>query len=241
MPRLPQPGSDDGTWGDVLNTYLSVSHDSDGSLKTASVDERHLTVDVRTKLNQNGSVTGPQGPKGDTGANGASGADSTVPGPQGPQGEAGVAGTTSWVGITDKPASFTPTAHTHNVTDIFDASLVGRSVMTATDAVVARNVIGAGTSSLTIGTTPGTAKAGDYVPTKLTVGLGAVDNTSDVQKPVSIATQAALDLKADQAATSTALAAKADASAVGAKILLIDTAASLPAGTPAGVIVVVKG
>jgi hypothetical protein len=33
MPRLPQPGSDDGTWGDILNTYLSVEHKSDGSQK----------------------------------------------------------------------------------------------------------------------------------------------------------------------------------------------------------------
>jgi hypothetical protein len=33
MPRLPQPGSDDGTWGDILNTYLSVEHNPNGSQK----------------------------------------------------------------------------------------------------------------------------------------------------------------------------------------------------------------
>jgi hypothetical protein len=33
MPRLPQPGSDDGTWGGILNTYLSVEHEPDGSQK----------------------------------------------------------------------------------------------------------------------------------------------------------------------------------------------------------------
>lgn len=37
MARLPQPGSDDGTWGDVLNTYLSVSHDAGGAIKTDAV------------------------------------------------------------------------------------------------------------------------------------------------------------------------------------------------------------
>src|SRR5476651_2233139 len=30
--RLPIPGSDDGTWGDVLNTYLKVSLAGDGTI-----------------------------------------------------------------------------------------------------------------------------------------------------------------------------------------------------------------
>lgn len=38
MARLPTPGSDNGTWGDLLNQYLQVSHNSDGSLKTSAVD-----------------------------------------------------------------------------------------------------------------------------------------------------------------------------------------------------------
>jgi hypothetical protein len=62
---------------------------------------------------------------------------------------------------------------------------------------------------------------------KAAVGLASVDNTADVNKPVSTAMQTALD-------------AKADATALGTKVLLIDNAASLPPGTPAGVIVVVK-
>ena len=33
MARLPIPGSDDGTWGDVLNDYLSAAHNTDGTLK----------------------------------------------------------------------------------------------------------------------------------------------------------------------------------------------------------------
>jgi hypothetical protein len=35
MARLPTPGSDDGTWGDILNTYLSVEHNADGTLKAS--------------------------------------------------------------------------------------------------------------------------------------------------------------------------------------------------------------
>ncbi len=35
--RLPVPGSDDGTWGDVLNAFLKIAHNDDGSLKAAGV------------------------------------------------------------------------------------------------------------------------------------------------------------------------------------------------------------
>lgn len=63
--------------------------------------------------------------------------------------------------------------------------------------------------------------------TKSDVGLSNVDNTSDAGKPISTAAQTALD-------------AKANSSDVGAKVLLIDNTASLPTGTPAGVVVVVK-
>ncbi|HVI68962.1 MAG TPA: hypothetical protein VM581_00725 [Magnetospirillaceae bacterium] len=34
-PRLPTPGADDGIWGDLLNDFLAVEHNSDGSLKRA--------------------------------------------------------------------------------------------------------------------------------------------------------------------------------------------------------------
>jgi len=34
MARLPTPGQDDGAWGDILNTFLLVEHNTNGSLKT---------------------------------------------------------------------------------------------------------------------------------------------------------------------------------------------------------------
>ena len=37
MPRLPVPGSDNGTWGDILNAYLNVSLNSDGSIKPTAI------------------------------------------------------------------------------------------------------------------------------------------------------------------------------------------------------------
>lgn len=36
MVRLPTPGSDAGTWGDLLNDFLTVEHESDGTLRTGS-------------------------------------------------------------------------------------------------------------------------------------------------------------------------------------------------------------
>lgn len=37
MPRLPIPGGDSGTWGGILNEYLSVSHNADGSIKSSAI------------------------------------------------------------------------------------------------------------------------------------------------------------------------------------------------------------
>jgi hypothetical protein len=34
MSRLPTPGGDAGDWGTILNDYLSVEHNADGTLKT---------------------------------------------------------------------------------------------------------------------------------------------------------------------------------------------------------------
>ena len=36
MPRLPEPGGDTGTWGALLNEFLSVEHNTDGTLKQSS-------------------------------------------------------------------------------------------------------------------------------------------------------------------------------------------------------------
>lgn len=36
MSRLPTPGSDEGNWGTILNDFLGVAHNSDGTLKDAA-------------------------------------------------------------------------------------------------------------------------------------------------------------------------------------------------------------
>ena len=42
MARLPIPGSDNGTWGTLLNAYLDVAHDTDGTIKANAIDSSAL-------------------------------------------------------------------------------------------------------------------------------------------------------------------------------------------------------
>jgi len=71
-------------------------------------------------------------------------------------GGGGGGGSVAWTDITGKPTTFATTAAL-----ISDATTVGRNVVKAADAAAARTVIGAGTSSLVIGTTAGTAAEGN--------------------------------------------------------------------------------
>lgn len=43
MARLPEPGKDAKKWGDILNQYLLVAHNTDGSLRPGVVDHKVLT------------------------------------------------------------------------------------------------------------------------------------------------------------------------------------------------------
>lgn len=54
MARLPTPGSDDGTWGTVLNTYLAVGHDSAG-LNIGPVSEAAKTSGFTLAAAHNGT------------------------------------------------------------------------------------------------------------------------------------------------------------------------------------------
>lgn len=42
MTRLPTPGGDDGDWGNILNSFLGVSHAADGSLAANTVDSTQI-------------------------------------------------------------------------------------------------------------------------------------------------------------------------------------------------------
>ena len=138
--RLPNPGGDSGQWGQILNDYLSVSHNPDGTLKPVS--ESALDSSVQSKLNTSGGTqgatgaqgpqgtpgtngtngqqgaTGAQGPAGAPGQQGATGAPSTVPGPQGatgpqgPQGLQGEPGPAATIGATGAMGQTGPAGNT---------------------------------------------------------------------------------------------------------------------------------
>lgn len=58
MARLPQPGSDEGTWGEILNEFLSQSLDTNGTLKSGSVGAAQLANGaVTTNKLQDGAIT----------------------------------------------------------------------------------------------------------------------------------------------------------------------------------------
>jgi hypothetical protein len=58
MARLPIPGSDKNTWGDVLNDFLSQAHQSNGLLKPNSVNSTTIAPNTVTNAQlQDGVVT----------------------------------------------------------------------------------------------------------------------------------------------------------------------------------------
>jgi len=107
------------------------------------------------------NVTGGTGATGSPGNNGASAYEigvangfvgtqadwlnslvSTVPGPTGPTGATGAAGTTSYLGLTNVPSTFAPSAHTHPASQISDSSATGQAIITAPTAASARSTLG---------------------------------------------------------------------------------------------------
>ncbi len=104
MPRLPHPGGDKGNWGTILNDYLSVAHEADGSLKPGSVAESTLDAAARAKLNTTGGAIGATGPQGSSGPAGPAGTPG-VAGPTGPTGPAGATGLQGAIGPAGTPGT----------------------------------------------------------------------------------------------------------------------------------------
>jgi len=192
-----------------------------------------------TPANELASTAGPQGIQGVTGAKGdigATGADGTngAVGAKGDIGATGAAGlTTSVNGVIQVNGAIT-IAKTDvglgNVNNTSDASKpVSTATQTALDAKAA-NADLALKAPLASPTFTGTVSG----VTAAMVGLGNVNNTTDLLKPISTATQTALDLKA----SIVALSAKADQIAVDLKAPL---ASPTFTGTVSGVTATMVG
>jgi hypothetical protein len=180
MARLPIPGSDDGTWGAILNDYLTVAHDADGTLKASAVS---------TKAN-----------------------DSAVVHTTGDETIAGVKTFSS------SPIVPTPTTGTEATNKTYVDGLISSGAPDATSSTkgilqltgdlggtaVSPTVPGLAGKEATIsaGTTSQYWRGDKSWQTldKTAVGLANADNTSDANKPVSTATQTALNAKADTSA-----------------------------------------
>lgn len=167
MARLPQPGSDQGTWGNVLNEYLGVSHDENGQLKNDSVTNASIV---------NGAIT------------------------------ANKLATTSLPGVNQSLI--------YNGSGLAWSTSSGNGLVPDADSETKGLVRLAGdlAGSASNPTVPGLATKEPSVPigvasqfyrgdktwqtlNKAAVGLSQVDNTSDALKPISSATQAALNAK----------------------------------------------
>jgi hypothetical protein len=166
------------------------------------------------------TVPGPKGDTGDTGPKGDKGDTgdaSTVAGPQGPKGDTGdtgPAGTTDYEQLDNLPdlsvlatKTYADNAATTAVAAVIDSSPSALNTLNELAAAINDDASFASTVTTALGT-----KAPTESPnftgtvsgiTKSMVGLSDVDNTTDANKPISTATQTALDTKLSSATAST--------------------------------------
>jgi len=203
MARLPIPGSDDGTWGDVLNSYLSVSHNTDGSLKPSAVvasgaaDDAAVvhTTGAETVAGVKTFSSSPvvPTPTSSTQAANKGYVDSTVSAGA-PDASTTIKGLVRLAGDLGGTAA-SPTVPGLAGKQAASGDLTSIAALTPADNDLLQRKSGAWTNR-----TPAQVKT-DLSLTKSDVGLGNVDNTSDANKPVSTAAQTALDAKADKTTT----------------------------------------
>lgn len=178
MSRLPVVGQDDDIWGDVLNDFLSVEHNADGTLKRAAIDSAvvHKAGSETITGTKTFSVSPVvPNPTGSTQAANKNYVDTVVAG--------GAAdATTTTKGIVQLAGDLSGTATAPTV-----PGLTGKE------------------DTITAGTTSQYWRGDKSWQTldKTAVGLSNVDNTSDANKPVSTATQTALNTKADKTTLTT--------------------------------------
>lgn len=173
MARLPEPGGDSGQWGVVLNDYLNVAHTSTGTLKNDSVDTANL---------KDGAITVAKI------ATGSAPANDQVLAYDG----TGLA----WTTVSGSGTVPDATSSTKGIVQL-TGDLGGTAASPTVPGLAGKE------PTLAAGTT-GQYFRGDkswQTLNKAAVGLSDVDNTSDAAKPVSTATQTALNAKANTSHT----------------------------------------
>lgn len=178
MSRLPNPGSDDGTWGTILNEFLSVEHNVDGTLKVAgSLGDKADDADTLHNTGNElvgGTKTFSASPVVPTPSLGSHAANKTY--------------------VDTALSAGAPDATTSSKGIVQLAGDLGGSASNPTVPALA------GKEPTITATSSADYYRGDktFQPLdKSAVGLANVDNTSDANKPVSSATQTVLNLKAN--------------------------------------------
>jgi len=190
------------TLSSLLGSKLNIS-DTAAMLKPYA--SHHDLLDAIAKISLTPGpqgATGAQGAQGIQGLPGAQGAQG-VPGPQGAQGIQGVPGANGTNGVVN-PLTFP----TELGGIVFDGSVsktvsilpgsIAASKLVSTDITVVGTIISGIWNGTVIDIAHGGTNASNITDARTNLGLGNVNNTSDLNKPISTATQAALDLKADK-------------------------------------------
>lgn len=178
MARLPIPGQDPGEWGDILNEYLLVSHDQQGYLSQDTVDTTSLAAPIGTD--------GQALVLDSAAAGGFKWATLSTGTPVSPA-------TTTTQGTVQLSGDLAGTATAPTVPELAnkaDKSTTYTKTEVDTALSTKQNTITAGTVSQYY--------RGDktwQTLDKTAVGLSNVDNTTDLGKPISTATQTALNSK----------------------------------------------
>lgn len=177
MARLPQPGADNGSWGDILNDFLSVEHNANGTLKSSG--SLSAKADDTAVVHNTGNEV--------------------------------IAGTKTF---SSSPVVPSPTLGSHVANKTYvDATVSAGAPDATTSSKGIVQLTGDLGGTATSPTVPGLASKENTITAgtasqywrgdkswqtldKTAVGLANVDNTSDASKPISTATQSALNAKA---------------------------------------------
>ena len=213
-PRLPTPGEDTGNWGEILNEYLLVAHNNDGTLKAESVilskaNKTYVDSELTEKANISDlAAVATSGSFNDL-TDVPVGSDfSSLVSLTGTQTITGEKNFTGGLKVSGVEVATTNDSRLSNTRTPSDDSVTEPKLAVSNSPSNGDFLSWNGTSltweeqeSAPVSSVNG--DIGDVTVTKADVGLGNADNTSDANKPVSTATQEALSEKANSTDLST--------------------------------------